>query len=141
MITLIDTGPIVALIDPRDAWHEACRATVKSLRSELITTLPILTEAIHLAGMRAGRRRAWRSQQAIFNMIRAGGFAIAPHSPEGLARAAELMSKYQDRPLDFADASLVALAEAINTRVVFTLDSEFRFYRLHGRRSFEILPD
>lgn len=141
MITLIDTGPIVALIDPRDPWHETCRLSLRSLRTELITTLPIVTEALHLSGLRAGRRGAWQPQDAIFGMIRAGGFTVAPHSPDGLLRAAELMSKYRDRPMDFADATLVALAEAMEIRAVFTLDSDFRFYRLHGRRAFEILPE
>lgn len=141
MITLIDTGPIVALTDPQDMWHDTCRSTLKSLRTEFITTLPIVTEALHLVAMRAGRRRAWRAQEVIFEMHQAGGFSIAPHSLEGMLRAAELMSKYQDRPMDFADATLVALAEAMEIRTVFTLDSDFRFYRLHGRRAFEVVPE
>lgn len=141
MITLIDTGPIVALVDPRDDWHESCRSTLQSLRTEFVTTIPVLTEALHLVALRVGRRRSWRAQETIFGMIRAGGFAVAPHTPESLARAAELMSKYRDRPMDFADATLVALAEALDISTIFTLDSDFRFYRLRGRKAFTLLPD
>lgn len=50
------------------------------------------------------------------------------------------MHKYDDVPMDLADASLVALAEALNLRRVFSLDSDFHTYRLKSRRTFEVLP-
>jgi predicted nucleic acid-binding protein len=55
-------------------------------------------------------------------------------------RAAVLMEKYADRPMDLAAATLVALAEESRTTRIFTLDADFRVYRLHGRRRFEVLP-
>ena len=58
----------------------------------------------------------------------------------GLKRTAALMDKYADRPMDLADATLVAIAEIRDDRRIFTLDGDFQSYRLHGRRRFEIIP-
>jgi hypothetical protein len=64
------------------------------------------------------------------------------HSLESglLRRARELMRRYRDLPMDLADATLVAFAEAHRITQVFTLDKDFRVYRLHGRRAFDIVP-
>jgi predicted nucleic acid-binding protein len=55
-------------------------------------------------------------------------------------RSVELMAKYGDLPMDLADATLVAVAEERGIRRVFTLDSDFQVYRLHGRRRFDLVP-
>jgi uncharacterized protein len=64
---------------------------------------------------------------------------VAP-STEANARAARLMKTYADRPMDLADATLVALAEERETNRIFTLDSHFHVYRFKGRRRFEVVP-
>jgi predicted nucleic acid-binding protein len=51
-----------------------------------------------------------------------------------------LMEKYSDTPMDLADASLVAAAETLDERHIFTLDNDFRIYQLNGTISFEIIP-
>lgn len=52
----------------------------------------------------------------------------------------ELMDKYNDRPMDFADASLVALAERLSLTKVFTVDrSDFSTYRMAGKKPFTIV--
>ena len=65
---------------------------------------------------------------------------LAELSRAALERSAALMAKYADRPMDLADATLVALAEERGERRIFTLDSDFRIYRIHGRTHFEIIP-
>ena len=50
------------------------------------------------------------------------------------------MSKYRDLPMDMAAASLVAAAEERGLTMIFTLDRDFRVYRLLGRRPFVIVP-
>lgn len=55
-------------------------------------------------------------------------------------RMCELMEQYQDVPMDLADASLVAIAEALNQRSIFTLDNDFYIYRLFGNQPFEVVP-
>jgi predicted nucleic acid-binding protein len=55
-------------------------------------------------------------------------------------RARDLMAKYKDLPMDFADASLVAVAEVLDEARVFTLDADFRIYRFRDRGTFDVLP-
>lgn len=55
-------------------------------------------------------------------------------------RMRELMATYADLPMDLADASLVAVAEALSLSQIFTLDKHFHAYRIHDRASFEIVP-
>jgi predicted nucleic acid-binding protein len=64
---------------------------------------------------------------------------MAPE-PERLGRVRDLMERYRDLPMDLADASLVALAETLNQKRIFTLDTDFRVYRIHRNRPFEIVP-
>jgi predicted nucleic acid-binding protein len=66
---------------------------------------------------------------------------LIPSSQASLRQVAGLMEKYQDLPMDFADATLVALAEESQIDQVFTLDRRgFSTYRLHGRKSFRVIP-
>ena len=134
---LLDTGPIVALLDPRDREHARCRAVLKDLDEPLITTTPVLTEAFHLLppGGRGGANlRAF---------LRRGGAAVWFLDDGLLERCLDLMEQYADHPMDLADASLVAAAEAAKIRRIFTLDrNDFSTYRLRRGRttqSFEIV--
>jgi predicted nucleic acid-binding protein len=67
---------------------------------------------------------------------------VLPHCPSGpeWERMRELMRQYHDLPMDFADASLVAAAEELNEHEIFTLDSHFRIYRIHGADHFTVVP-
>ena len=65
---------------------------------------------------------------------------VRSHTVEDLERMRALMERYADAPMDLADASLVALAEALNETLVFTLDDHFRAYRLRDRRAFQVVP-
>ena len=70
-----------------------------------------------------------------------GAFLLVPSSQASLRRVAALMEKYEDLPMDFADATLVALAEDLQSNQVFTLDYRgFSNYRLHGRKPFRLMP-
>ena len=51
-----------------------------------------------------------------------------------------LMQRYEDVPMDLADASLVAAAEALGTQRIFTIDSDFYIYRVNEREAFQVLP-
>jgi uncharacterized protein len=96
----------------------------------------VLTEATHLLGRVAG------GTDASLGFFLAGGATLVPTSAKSLERCRWLMKKYHDQPLDFADATLVALAEDLDTSTVFTLDRrDFEVYRIRGRRRFRILPD
>lgn len=135
-MTLVDAGPLIALLDRREPRHGDCVQALAAIAPPLTTTWPVLTEAMFLLGDRIG----WTAQERLWELVLRGD--IEPASIDaGLAvRARELMEKYRDLPMDLADATLVALAEARGTRRVFTLDGDFRVYRFRGRQPFDLAP-
>lgn len=83
----------------------------------------------------------WQRQVPCFDFFFRGAFLLVPTSPVSLHRAAALMRRYQDMPMDYADATLVALAEELRTNRVFTLDRKgFSIYRLHRDHAIEVVP-
>jgi predicted nucleic acid-binding protein len=102
----------------------------------MITTLPVLTEVLYLLQIRAG----WKSQSLVFRLIHDGRLKIADLTSELIDRTEDLMAKYEELPMDFADASLVVVAEDRNIKQIFTLDDHFNVYRLKGREPFEVIP-
>jgi predicted nucleic acid-binding protein len=135
-VTLTDAGPLVALIDADEQDHARCRTALDELRLPLLTTWPAFTEAMYLLGRAAG----WAAQRALWQLLQREQLVVASPSPAANARAARLMEQYADRPMDLADATLVALAEERELTRVFTLDADFHVYRLHGRQRFEVVP-
>jgi predicted nucleic acid-binding protein len=132
---LLDTGPLVALLNRRERRHQACVRVLESWTGPVVSTEAVLTEATHLLGGLAGGRRA------CLEFIVEGGAILVPGSLGGLRRARDLMDKYDDVPMDYADATLVVLAEDLDTSAVFTLDVRgFTTYRTRERRPFRILP-
>lgn len=132
---VLDTGPLVALIDRSEARHRDCVQVLESWTGTVLTTEAVLTEALHLVGP------GWRPQHACMEFILRGAVLLAPTSVDSLRRVRDLMQKYADLPLDFADATLAVLAEDAGTDRIFTLDRRgFSVVRLHGNRPVQILP-
>ena len=94
-----------------------------------------MTEATHLlASVRGGRT-------ACVDFFLSGGALLVPSSTTSLQRVRTLLGKYADLPIDFADATLVALAEELDCTSVFTTDrTDFSVYRVRGRKPFRIVP-
>ncbi len=132
-MTLTDAGPLVALIDAGEADHDRCVNTLRQLSMPLLTTWPTFTEAIYLLGSASG----WPGQKALWELVLRGDLVLATPS---IQRSAQLMECYADRPMDLADATLVALAEERNLNRIFSLDADFYVYRLNERIAFEVLP-
>jgi uncharacterized protein len=132
---LIDTGAILAIVDARDRWHSACLDALQSFRIPLLTTEAVLTETFHLAGKNPHNiERAWR-------FVRSGALTIRPIQDSDLLELHALMAQYADRPMDFADATLVHLAARERLSMILTVDhDDFETYRLPGRKKFTILP-
>ncbi len=136
-MTLTDTGPIVALINRNDPNHVRCLKAVKTLPSSpLITTWPSFTEAMYLLYRAAG----YTGQAGMWCWRSAGRLVLLDLTSQEIDRMAALMVKYQDRPMDLADASLVVAAERLGTKELFTLDSDFRVYRLLDGSSLRLVP-
>jgi predicted nucleic acid-binding protein len=134
---LVDTGPLVALFDRRDADHQPCRKLLADLTEPLCTTVPVLTEAFHLLAPGS------IGSQRLMDFVSARGLCVWFLDDAGLQRAFELMVQYADRPMDLADASLVVLAETSHQYRIFTLDrGDFAAYRIkkgHRTLAFEVL--
>jgi predicted nucleic acid-binding protein len=135
-VTLTDAGPLVALIDADEADHETCVLSLQTLTLPLLTTWPAFTEAMYLLGRAGGSA----GQQALWKLVLSRRLDVVELSRGAVERSSILMAKYADRPMDLADATLVALAEERSERRIFTLDDDFRIYRIHGRTRFEIVP-
>ena len=132
---IIDTGAFVALIDRSERQHDACVEVLEKWTGAIVTTEAVLTETLYLVGPK------WRAQEVCLEFILRGAFLLVPLSPASIKRITDLTRKYQDVPMDFADATLVALAEELRTKQVFTLDRRgFSVFRLRGKQAFEIFP-
>ena len=132
---LVDTGPLVALLDRSDPYHLTCQETLSSLDDSLVTVWPVVTEAMYML------RAYWRAQDALWEMLDTGAVEIMPLGIEELPRMRELMRKYRDQPMDLADAALVRVAERERLRRIFTLDRrDFQIYRPSRIGRFAILP-
>ncbi len=131
---LVDTRPFVALFDPQDALHERCKDILRAIREPLYTTVPVLTEAFHM--LSPGSYGADRLRDFILK----GGLSVWFMDFTGVQRAFELMERYADHPMDFADASLIVAAEALNTNKIFTIDrSDFETYQIQrGHRYYGV---
>jgi predicted nucleic acid-binding protein len=132
---LIDTGAILALLDRTDRWHKPCVDAFRQLRLPLITSEAVLTELFHLAGdSRMEMDAAWK-------FVRSGAILLATIENAELPHVQILMSRYWDRPMDFADATLVYLAKRESQPTILTVDhAAFNTYRIEGRRRFRVLP-
>jgi predicted nucleic acid-binding protein len=132
---LIDTGAILAILDRTDRWHEACVDALQQLRFPLLTSEAVLTELFYLVG--AGRAE----MEAAWSLIRTGAIVLATIENAELRDVRTLMSRYWDRPMDFADATLVYLAKRESLTTILTVDrADFDTYRIEGRRRFRVLP-
>ncbi len=133
---LLDTGPFVALLDKSERNHTRCASFFRDFRGRLITTESVLTEAVYLLGPSFPR------QKPALDFILAGGAELVPMMPALINRCVHLMSKYSDVPMDYADATLVAVGETLGIRDVLTLDRRgFSVYRYASRGAFRIFPD
>jgi predicted nucleic acid-binding protein len=134
---LTDAGPLIAILDRGEAHHRACVQCLSELTGPMLTTWPAFTEAMYLLGDAGG----WMAQDALWRLVEQGDVEISVQGPEQAKRMRPLMEKYQDRPMDLADASLVALAEERGLRDIFTLDrAHFQTYRIRGRQTFRLWP-
>ncbi len=133
---LIDAGPLIAALNVHDKHHVICRTTLRQQRQPLISTLPVITEAMYFLGKIDGGK----NRPALWELLFRDLIVIEDIGQDDLRRMSELMHKYADNPMDFADASLVAVAERLKTNQIFTVDrNDFSTYRLNGKTSFQII--
>lgn len=133
---LCDAGVLLCLVDRTQPQHKAYRSAVLRLAKPLITTWSCLTEAMYLALHRGG----WQMQKQLGQLLLDKLLAVYEIEEGDYSRLLVLMEQYRDRPMDLADATLVLAAEKTGYRQILTLDTDFLFYRIDDRGTFEIIP-
>jgi predicted nucleic acid-binding protein len=125
---LVDAGPLIALFDRSDAHHANVRDLIRDIPAQLITTWPVVTEVSHMLDFDV------RAQLDFLRWVSAEGVTLYEIDDAGIERIIELTSKYQDRPMDLADASLVIAAERLKLYEVISIDRDFDIYRTADRK-------
>ncbi len=121
--TLIDAGPIIALFNKNDKYHDKTKKFLKDYTGVLTTTWPVVTEISQMLYFNV------QTQIDFLTWIHLGGLEIATIENENIGRIIELSMKYSDIPMDLADASLVVLSEKLKIKEIITIDSDYYIYR------------
>jgi hypothetical protein len=135
---LVDTGVVVALINRADRFHAQAADWFRGFRGRMLTTEAVVTEVAYVLAASPEHQRAalaWvqRSREAGLLQV----VEVEDH-----AALARILAKYADLPCDYADASLIWLAEKTGVVQIATIDQgDFSVYRVRGRRRFRILID
>jgi predicted nucleic acid-binding protein len=132
---LIDTGAILALLDRTDRWHDSCVGAFHQLRLPLLTSEAVFAELFHLLG------DTRTEMEATWQFVLSGALVLGAIEDAELQSVHGWMPRNWDRPMDFADATLVHLAKRESLSVILTVDhADFATYRIEGKRQFRVLP-
>jgi predicted nucleic acid-binding protein len=126
-LIIADTGVIVGLIHEKDQWHEWAFEQSKQLLPPFYTCEAAITESCFLL------HNILNGEQQVLGMVAAGHLQIDFSLSNEAESIKDLMKKYADVPMSFADACLVRMSELIENSVVFTIDSDFLIYRKNGK--------
>lgn len=128
MKIIVDTGPLVALLNRRDGYHRWAREVFEQLEPPFLVCDAVLTEASHFLGDSKALREAWLADE----------LQVSFDSAANRSRICQLIQKY--RPMDFADACLVVMAELHEPATVVTIDRrDFSRYRVRGRYAIPLI--
>ncbi|MFZ3109448.1 MAG: PIN domain-containing protein [Rectinemataceae bacterium] len=130
---LVDAGPLIALFDRDDNYHQKIVDFIKDKGYKFVTTTAVITEVSHMLDFDL------RVQLHFFEWVMREGVILHPIEQDDMVRIVELTQKYSDRPMDFADATLVIAAEKRGIRQILSIDSDFDIYRLPGKAMIENL--
>ena len=134
MNAILDTGPWVALIDRSELKHSICVQWLKNYSGRLYSTEAVLTEVLYLLNFSV------KAQSAAIDFVLKSVVEIIPSSVASLKKAKDLIKKYSDLPMDYADATLVCLAIDTGIRDIITFDEkDFNIYRVK-KQPFVIAP-
>jgi len=131
--TIVDTGPIVALLSDSDRWHGWAKEQFAVLRAPLATCESVLAEAGYLLGGGS------RTIEGLFGLLERSVLKVEFRLGAEHRALRALMRRYADVPMSLADACLVRMSELSDDASVLTLDSDFRIYRRLGRRTIPLI--
>ncbi len=121
--TLIDAGPLIALFNKNDKYHEEIKEFIKSYSGLLTTSWPVITEVCHMLDFNIN------AQIDFLKWIKLGGLKVEDIKTEEIDRIIKLSEKYSDIPMDLADATLVVISERLGIKEIITIDSDYYIYR------------
>jgi predicted nucleic acid-binding protein len=125
---LIDAGPLIALFDKDDKYHERIKNFLRGKSYQFVSTLAVLTEVCYMLDF------SIRAQMDFFEWVNRQGLILHDIPQSDLLRVSALLNQYHDLPMDFADATLVHTAEKRGIGTIISIDSDFDIYRLPGKR-------
>jgi uncharacterized protein len=127
---LLDTGPLVAMVNAREQCNGWVCGKLKQFKLPLLTCEAVLTETCFLLG---------KKQDVVFELMNAGFFQIGFSLSDDAGSVERLLRKYADVPMSLADACLVRMSEIHDGSKVFTLDGDFKVYRRNGRQTIPLI--
>ena len=120
---LIDAGPLIALFDRDDKFHISIKDFIKRFKGRLYTSWPVITEVLHMLDFSVN------TQIDFLKWVRKGALDIKQITTEDISRIIEFSEKYSDIPMDFADASLIIIAESESIKEIISIDADFYIFR------------
>ncbi len=137
MTVIADTGPIYALIDSDDSWHNRVVDWWRQNREPVVVPVGVLPEVCYLLHTRISQQ----AEAAFVRAITDGEFVVEPLTPEDITRAEALLTKYADLDLGFVDATVIATAERLDATEVITTDRRhFSAIRPRHVGTFQLSP-
>ncbi len=136
-MVIADTGPLYALIDRSDAWHERVTAWWTAQARQVRVPVTVLPEVCYLLQTRISAQ----AEQAFVQSVADGELIIEPVESDDVIRASELMRTYLNFPLGFVDATVIAVAERLDAREILTTDRRhFGAVRTAQNRLVSLVP-
>ena len=125
--TLIDAGPLIALFNKSDKYHEKIKEFIKNYTGLLTTSWPVITEVCHMLDFNIN------AQIDFLKWIKLGGLKVEDIKTEEIDKIIKLSEKYSDIPMDLADATLIVTSERLGIKEIITIDSDYYIYRTTER--------
>ncbi len=135
-IAILDAGPLLASFDRGDPHHASCADVLVRRDLRLVVPALVVAEVAHLLGARLGPRFESTFLRGL------AGFEVEAPTTEEWPLIADLIERYADFPLGTVDASIVVLADRLDTDLIVTLDRRhFGAVQSPKGRRFRLLPD
>lgn len=135
---MVDTGPLYSLRDADDRYHVQCADFARNCVGELVVPCTVLSEVSFLIE----KNLRDEEMNPLLDDLESGALSLENVTVSDYSRIRELVTQYADLRLGFVDASIVALAERLDIRTVFTLDRR-HFSTLRPRHvdAFALVPE
>jgi predicted nucleic acid-binding protein len=134
---IVDTGPLLALLDRADKNHAICRGLLEATLEHILVPSPVLVELDYWAGQRLGTG----AFLAVLDNIRRGALLVVDLVDSDYARVRTLCDRYSDSDIGFVDAAVLSIVERLGEPKLATLDHRhFRMLRPRHVDALELLP-